>query len=413
MPQVDRFRQLFRALFQPFTYAITTNRTTDCAILLYVLRRQFIQSAALIPGIIPGILQSGSSELPDEAPLSLFNRQNLTAARSETLRLLITTPQPHPPLQDPKAKALYHLARHVYLEEGARLRRRFIIHTADPLTSLTAMHTARFLGALWRRIESRLTTLPTKLRQGHLDVWLCPNGDAGGEQFDRHILLYNPAEPRSDLEWTRELCHEYGHWLLPSPAHYTAPEPWANGLLGERLFIAWLENDITNATLAPADIPWAGTADLRYYLKRQTHPLIQRIHNRPPSPALLAQNTPEAMDAYTALMLHTENLHGPRALFDILIYLPKSPDGKYRGDHFLQAVQHWAAAEPRPLRAASPSEIRLYLPKGRTQIQGELDAAPLDTNIRRLPDGTLHCPNEGWFRLSVRSARSALLLPPA
>ena len=72
------------------------------------------------------------------------------------------------------------------------------------------------------------------------DVWLCRQGQTGGEQWRSNIYFYDLGTPRSSIEWIREIVHEYGHLALPAIGGYTDPEYWANGYYGERLITRWI-----------------------------------------------------------------------------------------------------------------------------------------------------------------------------
>ncbi len=83
-------------------------------------------------------------------------------------------------------------------------------------------------------------------------IWLCEDGTAGGEQVGNEIYFYDMEKDRTDAEWFRELVHESGHLMLPPVDGFTAPEAWANGILGELLFPRWMVLNGERQRLVPA-----------------------------------------------------------------------------------------------------------------------------------------------------------------
>ena len=66
-------------------------------------------------------------------------------------------------------------------------------------------------------------------------------GAAPGE-----IMFWKAGYARSEAEWTRELCHEYGHVSLPPFGGFKAPlENYGNGLIGETLGMMWAAQNST------------------------------------------------------------------------------------------------------------------------------------------------------------------------
>lgn len=78
---------------------------------------------------------------------------------------------------------------------------------------------------------------------GLVNAYLCPEGPVGAETFQNSVYFYDIKTPRSGIEWAREAAHEYGHLVLPEIGSFTAPERFASGQLGERLFIQYLAQE--------------------------------------------------------------------------------------------------------------------------------------------------------------------------
>jgi hypothetical protein len=90
-------------------------------------------------------------------------------------------------------------------------------------------------------LRARTERDPFNVDTEPIDVWLCRTGPSGGEQWRNNIYFYDLDIDRSSVEWIREVLHEYGHLAVPPVGGFTAPEYWANGYLGERLLVRWIQ----------------------------------------------------------------------------------------------------------------------------------------------------------------------------
>lgn len=119
---------------------------------------------------------------------------------------------------------------------------RFQVHTTEAKSLPVARQVARLLLLLLGESRERLRyDHPNNAEDVQaVDVWLMPqaetgvSADAGGRQVKDNIFIYTIDAPRTPIEWTREVAHEYGHYALPGVSGFTSPEEWANGVLGER-----------------------------------------------------------------------------------------------------------------------------------------------------------------------------------
>lgn len=208
------------------------------------------------------------------------------------------------------------------------------------------------------------------MRRTPVDVWLTRTGDAGGEQFRTNLYLYDITSERTPIEWARELAHEYGHYLLPGATNYTSPESWSNGLLGERLFLRWLRDDLAAGSIAPDDLPYVRAADLDDFCARQVTPLIDRIKDRGPDSTAMARPDRKGMDAFTSLLLYADEVYGPKSLLDLLDYLPGNRAAGARGQDFLDAFTGYVAKlESGALRLETGRPMHVYLPAGAIEAE--------------------------------------------
>lgn len=303
--------------------------------------------------------------------------------------------------RDPRDRAAYRAVCYAYVADGGMLVRRFAVHVPDREALPFARRAARFLALLWGAANRRFGTLASGLRKTTVEVWMTRSGEAGGEQFRNHLYLYDLLSERTGIEWARELAHEYGHYLLPGASGYTEPENWANGMLGERLFLKWLADDIAAGRLEAAEVPFVRPSDLEDYRAKQVTPLLSRMRTNGPDTALLAKTDRHAMDAFTGLLLYADELYGSAVLFNLLDYLPQGPAA--RGPDFLHALQQWAdGAETLTLTLPSSGEGMVYLPRGTFRVRAvgpspkTLAIARGATVVREGGGWTARVPTSGW-----------------
>jgi hypothetical protein len=248
-----------------------------------------------------------------------------------------------------------------------------------------------------------------------VDVWLTEQApanqgdDVGGEQYKNQIYIYNITAERRPIEWAREVAHEYGHYSLPGVTGFIAPEPWANGVLGERLYLKWLADDLRSGVLHMDDVPFVGSDQLNEYIVRQVTPLIGRIATARDGfdAAPLARKDAAAMDHYTALALYLDAVYGSSMLASAMQYTePKAGNTFVLAPDFLRGALA-ALRGATELDITPPSLIEgkptptflIYLPAGEWMItkQGGVQTWQL-----RADNKGLH--SEGKDRVYVTTA---------
>lgn len=149
-------------------------------------------------------------------------------------------------------------------------------------------------------------------------VFICDGGKAGGEQtivrsrsprdnFASYnaIYLYHAEGMTNPIEAVREVVHEYGHALLPPIGGFKQPEDWANGSLGERLFMRYLYR---SENVDPADLFGADKNAFKSWLAVNADPLAGAIARRRIDQTTLAGVGPAAYNEYLGLMLLIDDL---------------------------------------------------------------------------------------------------------
>lgn len=303
------------------------------------------------------------------------------------------------PQRDPKYNISYPLAIKVSTQEDAdspdsspvpHFRIFYLKREDEPFARLIGSVMARLY---WLGVD--YLGLPASSKS-FINVWLAREGTPGGEESDENIWLFAIDTPRAPAEWLRELAHEYGHATLPTVGPFSKPERWANGYLGERLYLKWMLGDNRQTEI------WTEPIDAAGYLANQVKPLRERFLNGGPDAPDAQKIDAEGMDYVIGQFLALEAAHGPafmretisrigspsvkglpvifaaaaRALpqglaIDPSVYIPNSAQGVEVGEGGV--VRFGRAA------------YRFYLPTGTWAIQAE-GTFPADTKV--MLDGT-------------------------
>lgn len=186
------------------------------------------------------------------------------------------------------------------------------------------------------------------IKGGVIDVYLCFGGKAGGEQLFgsdaqsgtptpvNMIYIYDLASFSEPIEMAREIAHEYGHATLPAIGGFKTPEDWANGYLGEKIFLTWARDEMQAGRLAPDDMLGATKEKLDTWVKRNVDPLILRGGLYGPA-ALVDTGTP-TMDAYLGFVM-AQNAILPPACVGRALRLTGSTNPKDVPEAFAMAIQ--------------------------------------------------------------------------
>ncbi|RYG24678.1 hypothetical protein EON82_09870 [bacterium] len=187
--------------------------------------------------------------------------------------------------------------------------------------------------------EAKLRLQHSREFEGIVTVFLCYGGEPGGEQLvevqhvpgeplrgvppsDRKlnsIYLYDLRSFTEPVEMLREVAHEYGHATLPPVGGFTEPEDWANGYLGEKLYLSYLAGALKRGELSPDDAMGATAKDLEAWTAKNVEPLVDTAAQNGPRPALLAGKSKASMDAFIGLALWTQRLYGEKTMTRALV----------------------------------------------------------------------------------------------
>lgn len=239
----------------------------------------------------------------------------------------------------------------------------------------------RLLGRLWEYNNSRLRFDHAPVYNNRVvDVYICYGGEPGGEQlFDEDagadgrpvkvntIYIYALDSFTEPVEMAREVCHEYGHATLPPIGGFSEPEDWANGFLGEKLYMRMLRDKMAAKLLEPVDAMGAPFEALDAWVKRHVDPLVQAAALKGPDAELLAGKGPAAMDAYLGLAAYAEAVL-PMSVFRRGLVLT----GSTKAADFPKALV-LASEEPERYDLTIPDELKgktLWIPSGKAAITG-------------------------------------------
>jgi hypothetical protein len=230
----------------------------------------------------------------------------------------------------------------------ARLRFRVFSQLKSDSTTLVARQAIR----MWDILTSRYRAGHSEpINQGIVDYYLCFGGEPGGEQLRGEeivnnrpvtvntIYIYDIKSFNKPVEMAREVAHEYGHAVLPPVGGYNAPEYWANGFLGEKLFLRRLREQFAKKPFFEADdVMGASETQVDLWVKQNVDPLVTQAASRPPSSVMLGDRGKVGMDAYIGLVLYADTIF-PSSIITRSMLLMGSQDAKDYPDSLLRATQ--------------------------------------------------------------------------
>lgn len=214
---------------------------------------------------------------------------------------------------------------YVYSHEPSSLRLLCAVHYPSDDTAPLAARTARLL-ALAHQTLTEKTGREAANGTDPFDVWLCADGQTGGEEWRSNLYLYDVEAPRSSIEWIREIVHEYSHLALPAIGGYSEPEYWANGYLGERLIVRWL----MRASDGPARVGavWGDFSGAPNFDRLLIAPALAQYKKTGPSPAWLTRTDEAGMRYLIGQALTFDDKYGSVRLGDALARLPRFHEAK-------------------------------------------------------------------------------------
>lgn len=156
-----------------------------------------------------------------------------------------------------------------------------------------------------------------------VDVYLCWAGQAGGEHlFDddpqapkgysskvNTIYIYDLPTFTDKMEQLREVAHEYGHASLPGVGGYDYPEYWANGFLGEKLFLSAM---CVKPDYNPDEMMGVSQADCQAWVREKCRPLMFKAAQTFPDSAMFSGKGEASMNQYIGFHLWVQQCFPPK-----------------------------------------------------------------------------------------------------
>jgi hypothetical protein len=226
-----------------------------------------------------------------------------------------------------------------------RWKLRFLLLFPSPGLSPAGADHGRLAAAVRRAISDlywlgkRYLGLEPPLVGGRVSsIWVCEGArssedrGAAAETIGNSIYLYQVLAPRAPAEWWRELAHEYGHVVLPGVGAFPAPDPWANGVLGELLFTRWLL-----AAPMAKEHPWTREMDREGFERSQVQPRLELFRREGPASPLAGESSARSLDYFLGAALEAEGRLGREGLAKALGRMRQLRGA--RTSDFLRAVQ--------------------------------------------------------------------------
>ncbi len=261
----------------------------------------------------------------------------------------------------------------------------------------------RTLLRLYAYNVSRLRLQHSRDFEGVVNVFLCYGGEPGGEQVFEvehqperdvkldSIYLYDLRSFTDPVEMVREVAHEYGHATLPAVGGFKDPEDWANGYLGEKIYMTYLAEAMAKGELGTDDVLGATKEGIAAWKAKNIDPLVTDAAINGPRPALLAGTSKASMDAFIGLALWTKQVYGERVMTRALVM--NGVDAK----EFPASVAT-ASEEPDIASLKIPEALRgrpIWVPAGTGKFAG---VTVLDAKSR-----------PGWARIQAKKSPAVVI----
>lgn len=334
---------------------------------------------------------------------SAFEAQVLPELYSPTQAVVLTPLLNQQSLsrRDPKygwqfAAACYGYFRNEHLSQPELRFRVYVQQLEDlPRAQKVCRLLLRLQQVAWHKLRLQVNMQGERV----LNVWLCRQGNAGGEQWRNNLYIYSIQQVHNPLEWLREVAHELSHALLPGITGYTLPEPWANGYMGERLFLMWLAPLLNNGQLTPSDLCDASAEDVRSFVQQRCLPLRNQWMTGGFPKDKFQRRDALGMGALIGHALYIDSVYGHTMLRATFARMAEpSPDAFWKA--FMEAVR-----EADEIQIIPSGKTSVWLPKGLWRAETEDNKAMLQTGTNRWQAGQpiWRLPTDGWYQVTSQS----------
>ena len=246
-------------------------------------------------------------------------------------------------------------------------------------------YVARMMLRLWDFNRQRLNRDHSDfIHLRSVDVYLVAFGGSGAEQLFMEdpeeldalnrparvntIYVYSVQSLDDPLEFARELAHEYGHATLPGIGGYSEPEDWANGDIGERVYMSWLLQGMIAGKLGTNDTMHATLDQMQAYYDETVLPHLKRVATKGPNLAALKRRDGTGYAELLGLASYCAAIM-PHKMFGRAVALTATPDA----EGFLKGVveaaseqPEWKVSIPMGLKANEP----IWVPQREGSVKG-------------------------------------------
>ncbi len=246
---------------------------------------------------------------------------------------------------------------------------------------------ASILNSISRRLGSPFLPVSRTVQ-----IWLPRQGESGGEQVRNSIYLYRIQDPVAPEELLRVIAHELGHQWLPGIRGFLSPEPYANGAMGEVLFIRWLIDDLTpDLYLFGLD----SRAIQQWYTRRYGALLDGWLSAPAEQETRLHLSNAVGMRTLAGLCMWIDRIHGSSALAEALLNLP----GPKAADLFTSLKRILTEFQ----------SIHVKVPEGRGSVNVWLPAGAYLQTAAGQTGRKLAVARSGWTAISTSGSREVHL----
>ncbi|MCS6948898.1 MAG: hypothetical protein RMM06_03415 [Armatimonadota bacterium] len=323
-----------------------------------------------------------------------------------TAASVVVTPQLHQSRvarRDPKHGWHFQVACYGYFrtEHQNHPELRFRVYAQQTEDLPAALQVCRLLLRLqevaWQRLRLQVNLQGERV----LNVWLCRQGNAGGEQWRNNLYLYSVQEIHAPMQWLREVAHEFSHALFPGITGYTSPEPWANGYIGERLLLSWLQPMLEGGALTPEDLCGASATEVSQFVQQRCLPLRQMWASGGFPQKEFSRTDATGMGALVGLVLYIDSVYGSAMLRATFARLQApQPHALWRA--FTEAVREAQELRLTPVGNAT----QVWLAAAGWRVDSEDKMAMLQRGKRRwqATQQAWQLSESDWYRLTSKAS---------
>lgn len=235
------------------------------------------------------------------------------------------------------------------------------VHTQSVMHTELAQQTLTAAEGMVQLLKSHLGRMFRVSESGSLHIWLCENGQSGGQLSKDSLYIFSIGTERSPAQRCRELAHELGHSVLPGISGYTEPEPWANGYLGEQIILRWLDQAMKSGELKPEQFFGVTQKDISELVTSRYENLLAAWRNGQFSETELNRRDAVGMKALIGFVAYMQTVYGDEVLSESFRRL-MAPSAQELVTAFKRSVD-----DTLPIRLMLSQPTRLYLPACRAK----------------------------------------------